>query len=95
MKNVLYEETLMPAANSVDGESPVKLFVTEEVNGHAVFISGHETGIEILRWFGCESKSNVIKWAVTQAIKDERVLEILVVENARHLPVPALSLPAS
>jgi hypothetical protein len=48
MENVLYEATIVPAAESQDGETPTMLRVTKETNFHALTRESYEDGLEVI-----------------------------------------------
>ena len=63
-KNVLYKKNIVPAAQSPDGETPTAIWVTEEVNGYAVWLTGHDEGTILLDHFHYPGKDAAIEAGV-------------------------------
>ncbi len=76
MKNVMYQEALLHAPDSSDGYG-VFLFVTNELNGVAVFVYREVHGHKLVRFFFTEGVSRAIKWAITEAQKQPEVINLL------------------
>jgi hypothetical protein len=52
MKDVLYQGTVVPANKASDGETPTMYYVTQEVNGVAIWKESAEGGLVCLK---CEA----------------------------------------
>ena len=76
MNKVLYQECLTPADQTCTGE-PVMLYVTEENNGHAVFIWDEVTGCQLVKWFRFEGRDNAIRWWFYFGRLEPLVLKVL------------------
>jgi hypothetical protein len=50
MNNELYRKCLLPARESLDGETPTLLIVTEENNGFGVWLTNCEDRQKLLKW---------------------------------------------
>lgn len=66
MKNVIYEHLFLDAREGWDGESPMKLFLTEEINGYAIIL------IHPL-----DERETILKWYPRYANRD-RIIEVTV-----------------
>lgn len=75
MKNEIYRETLLSASDSACGE-PVLLCVTEEVNGHAVFVWDDYNGPQLVQWV-MAGRDNAIRWAVLNAKESDAVQTVI------------------
>jgi hypothetical protein len=63
MNNILYQTTIVERKDSVDGEMPTILYVTEESNCFAVWINGYD-GKELLRYFPYSTRYEAINFTV-------------------------------
>jgi len=69
MHNEIYQRTIIPAGKSAEGETPVRIFVTEEINCHIVWGSSHELGQVMLKLFQF-SRNNALEYAILHAAAD-------------------------
>ena len=66
MENDIYRKTIVPSRESQDGESPTVLYVTKEVNGYGVFLTGYHVDYgTLLKWFS--SRDDAIEYGVSEA----------------------------
>jgi hypothetical protein len=86
MKNILFNKTLISRKDSVDGETPFQLCLTEEVNGFAVFTSGYSTGTTLIKFFSEGERDKAIEWAVNIAPGSKAVEDLLVKELREPTP---------
>ena len=72
MNQELYRACVVPAREAPDGETPTLVIVTEENNGYAVFLTGHNEGTRLLLW--TQNRSEAIGFGVRHAdgLKRER-----------------------
>jgi hypothetical protein len=83
MDNVLYSKTVLPARESHDGETPLRVLVTEEVNAIIIWLDGTDTDPSMtpLAVFSNYQKNKAIEVGVSLANLDgpdlfERALAI-------------------
>ena len=69
MHNEIYQRTIIPAGKSGDGETLVRVFVTEEINCHIVWGSSDDLGTVMLKLFQY-SRNNALEYAVLHAAAD-------------------------
>lgn len=70
MNNILYRRTVVNAKDSVDGEYPTTINVTQENNGYLVVIDSHDGGHELLKWFpSVVERDAAIEYAVNLQLK--------------------------
>lgn len=63
MKNIIYRAVLEKGT-----ETDTEIYVTQEVNGFGVFLSEHDLGMELLKWFPDYMRDKAIEWGVQEAI---------------------------
>jgi len=68
MKGIIYDKVIVSCSESYDGETPMKLYLTEEVNGYAVWLQHCEDKpLEVLKWFSEWQRQMAIEFAVVKA----------------------------
>ena len=82
MQNEIYAKTVTPARDSADGETPTRVVLTEEVNGYAIWLQGHEYEGALLYFATSALRSAAIERAV-------KLGELSELELARRVFVPA------
>lgn len=63
MKNEIFSGIIVPASGSEDGETPTRIFVTEEANGFAIWFGGFTEGINLLTYSSWAGRDRVIEAA--------------------------------
>jgi hypothetical protein len=79
MKNVIYDATIIRAANAEDGETPHKIWLTEETNGYGIWETSCDLrGSKPVDWY--YHRNEAIEAAVALA-DDRRARRLLVRED--------------
>lgn len=74
MNSVIYSKTILNVTECSrlgmgDGEGSVRLYVTNENNGYAVFLYNPESGTDLIKWFNYGTSSDAIEFGVYHAAK--------------------------
>lgn len=72
MNEEIYAATVIPACESVDGEYPTRVILTQEANGFAVWHDSHDGGI-VLREYIRADRNRAIEAAVHAADEELRM----------------------
>lgn len=68
MEHVIYEKTVLEAAQAPDGDTPAKVIVTHERNGYVVWTEGYRLGLNPLGfWAGHMAREKALDHAVELA----------------------------
>jgi hypothetical protein len=91
MENVLYHSTIVPAAESPDGETATILYVCQESNAAVVWLESYDGGLEFIKHFRY-NPHQAIEFAVDEARRRreeiERVKAALAALNPPAPPQP-------
>ncbi|KVZ18617.1 hypothetical protein WT88_29485 [Burkholderia stagnalis] len=74
MQNIVYTGIIVPARDSVDGETPTEIIVTHEANGHAIWLSGHDEGTMLVSFERHKRRDTVLEEAVAMVLRERKAI---------------------
>ncbi|MBD1412883.1 hypothetical protein NUJ30_08305 [Burkholderia contaminans] len=74
MQNVIYSGIIVPASESIDGETPTEVVVTHEANGHAIWLSGHDEGTILVSFERFKRRDTVLEEAVAMVLRERKAI---------------------